>query len=137
MWACARGHREVVETLLSHGADARPLDKLGKSALDIARAKGQAEIVAILERAEAGVPRHLDRMSVFADLKGRAAVGSGTDLRASIVAGFDAAATKGIVTPGAGRRGSVQGGGGTLSAPSTPKGGRGPKGRRKAGSGTP
>lgn len=49
MKAAANGRGSTVELLLRHGADARRLNKLGKSALDLARENGHANCVKLLQ----------------------------------------------------------------------------------------
>ncbi len=46
-------HQEIIRLLLAHGADPSIADRDGVTALEHARAKGQAEVVAILEAADA------------------------------------------------------------------------------------
>lgn len=50
--ACERGHRDVVEYLLSAGADIHSLDNLGKSPKDYAIMNGFNKIVSEIERIE-------------------------------------------------------------------------------------
>ncbi len=49
--AAQNGDRAMVELLLRHGADASLANDTGKTSADVARDKGHAEIVALLERA--------------------------------------------------------------------------------------
>jgi ankyrin repeat protein len=49
--AAQNGDREMVELLLEHGGDPALANDAGKTAADVAREKGHAEIVAALERA--------------------------------------------------------------------------------------
>ena len=49
MVAAAEGHQPVVEVLLRHGADIRMTDQDGDAAIDHAREREQAHIVALLE----------------------------------------------------------------------------------------
>ncbi len=49
--AAAAGHIELVRLLLQRGADDRPRNRQGQSALDLARSKGHNEIVRWLEKA--------------------------------------------------------------------------------------
>ncbi len=51
MIAVDNGCRGVIVALLSHGADIHTRANNGKSVLDLAREKGQSEIVDLLERA--------------------------------------------------------------------------------------
>ena len=46
--ACRHGHVEAARVLLDHGADPAIRDASGVSALDIARAMGAADVVALL-----------------------------------------------------------------------------------------
>jgi ankyrin repeat protein len=48
--AAHSGDRELVELLLARGADPDAKHQEGKTALDLARESGHAEVVAILER---------------------------------------------------------------------------------------
>jgi ankyrin repeat protein len=48
--AAQNGDRAMVEMLLEHGADASLANDAGKTAADVAREKGHAEIAALLER---------------------------------------------------------------------------------------
>jgi ankyrin repeat protein len=49
MVAAARGHTAAVEWLLGRGADWRLTDRRGKTASDIAKEAGKAEVAATLE----------------------------------------------------------------------------------------
>jgi ankyrin repeat protein len=58
-FACANGHKEIVETLLKAGADAHYTNLLGKTPRDFARAAGNKEIVAIIDKFEAETAKEL------------------------------------------------------------------------------
>lgn len=47
--ACRAGKDEVVEFLLDQGADGRSTDKIGRSCLNVARARGHDKVVKLLE----------------------------------------------------------------------------------------
>jgi len=49
MFAAAEGQKEVVSTLLKHGADKSLLDEDGESAYDFAVANGHAAVAALLK----------------------------------------------------------------------------------------
>lgn len=51
MLASYNGHKEVVEFLLSKGADVNSQDDSGKKPIDYANENGQTETKAILEKA--------------------------------------------------------------------------------------
>ena len=50
MWAAAYGREDSVQLLLSHGADRGLRDNRGKTAVDMAREAGHANVVALLGR---------------------------------------------------------------------------------------
>jgi ankyrin repeat protein len=52
MNAVEMGHPEVAEYLLKAGADVSVADKEGKTALQIAREKGDAKTISLLERSQ-------------------------------------------------------------------------------------
>ena len=43
-----RGYRDIVQLLLKYGASVNSTDRRGQRALDVAREKGKAEIIALL-----------------------------------------------------------------------------------------
>ncbi|MEG3641072.1 ankyrin repeat domain-containing protein [Magnetococcus sp. PR-3] len=50
MWAAENGHSVLVAELLAAGSDPRATNWWGQSALELARAKGHEQIVALLKR---------------------------------------------------------------------------------------
>jgi ankyrin repeat protein len=55
--AAQNGDRGMVELLLGHGADSSVVNDAGKTAAEVAREKGHAEIAGLLERARADLRR--------------------------------------------------------------------------------
>ena len=53
MWAADSGHAEVVNVLIAHDVDVELTNNGGRKAVDVARARGYAGIVKILEEVEA------------------------------------------------------------------------------------
>lgn len=50
MWGASSGNVDVVQQLLVAGADPQTVNHAGSKAIDLAREKGHAEVVALLER---------------------------------------------------------------------------------------